>query len=98
MLFSIAGGNRLRYGPFFQQLDSGGRDMPYAEIPSDDAVVDALKKLGGRATARELCEELVKTNRPRRDSQLAIQRASERGRISVGHDWMLTVVAEAVAA
>jgi hypothetical protein len=54
--------------------------MPYAEIPSDNAVVEALKRLGGHATAAHLCDELVKANYPRRDSQLAIQRASERGR------------------
>lgn len=72
--------------------------MPYAEIPTDDAVVEALNKLGGRATARQLCEALVRTNHPRRDSQLAIQRASERGRISVGPDWTLSVVAKAMAA
>ncbi|WP_156911499.1 hypothetical protein [Sinorhizobium americanum] len=61
--------------------------MPYAEIPSDDAVVDALKKLGGRATARELCEKLVKTNRPAEIANWQSSGLSERGRISVGHDW-----------
>lgn len=65
--------------------------MPYAEIPSDDVVVQALIELGGRATAAQLCNELVKTSHPRRDSQLAIQRASERGRILVGSDWTLSV-------
>lgn len=72
--------------------------MPYAEIPSDDAVVTALTALGGRATARQLCDELVRTKNPRRESQLAIQRASERGRISVAKDWTISVPVEAVAA
>ncbi|MEY9531194.1 hypothetical protein [Sinorhizobium fredii] len=72
--------------------------MPYAEIPSDEVVVQALADLGGRATAAELCNELVRANHSRRESQLAIQRASEGGRISVGADWMLSVVAQAVAA
>ncbi|MDQ0998052.1 hypothetical protein QFZ34_003234 [Phyllobacterium ifriqiyense] len=72
--------------------------MPYAEIPSDDAVVYALRSLGGRATAAKLCDELVKNKHPRRDSQLAIQRASERERILVGSDWTLCLPAEAIAA
>lgn len=72
--------------------------MPYDEIPSDDVVVQALVDLGGRATAAELCNQLVRTNHSRRDSQLAIQRASERGRVSVGADWKLSVVMQAVAA
>lgn len=72
--------------------------MPYAEIPSDDAVVEALVKLGGRAKAAQLCDALVAARYPRRDSQLAIQRASERGRIAVGADWTLTVPEKALAA
>lgn len=72
--------------------------MPYVEIPSDDAVVSALEKIGGCATALALCDELVRTKHPRRDSQLAIQRAAERGRISVGSDWKLSVVKKAIAA
>lgn len=74
------------------------RTMPYAEIPSDDEVVTALAQLGGHATAAALCEELVKANHPRRDSQLAIQRASERGRVVVASDWSLRLPEEALAA
>lgn len=72
--------------------------MAYAEIPSDAEVVQALKDLGGHATAAELCDKLVSEKHPRRDSQLAIQRASERGLIVVGLDWTVSVAAEAVAA
>lgn len=71
--------------------------MPY-DIPSDEVVVQALVDLGGRPTAAELCNQLVRTGHSRRGSQLAIQRASERGHISVGPDWRLSVVIQAVAA
>ena len=72
--------------------------MPYAEIPSDPEVVEALQRLGGQATAAVLCEELVKAGHPRRDCQLAIQRASERGRVVVASDWTLRLPEEALAA
>lgn len=70
------------------------------EVPSDDQVVAALKKLGDGVTARALCMELVLVaGHPVRQSQLAIQRAAERGRIQVNDDWTLSaLVEEAMAA
>ena len=50
------------------------------------------------ATWAALCNELVSRNNTRRDSQLAIQRASERGRVITGPDWMLTLAHHAAAA
>jgi hypothetical protein len=72
--------------------------MFYSEIPSDAEVVAVLRELGGRQTARKLCDKLVANGHPRRDSQLAIQRASERGRLVVESDWTLSVAEEVVAA
>ncbi|TCT37280.1 hypothetical protein EDC90_101917 [Martelella mediterranea] len=72
--------------------------MPYPEIPSDDTVVSALEKIGDNATASELCDRLVELKHSRRASQLAIQRTVERGRISIGSDWKLSVAKKAVAA
>lgn len=71
--------------------------MRYNEIPSDDEVVSALDELGGRATAAVLCDRLAQDH-PRRDCQLAIQRAAERGRLQWEHDWALTITKEVVAA
>jgi len=68
------------------------------EIPSDDEVVATLQRLGDRVTARALCMELVTAGHPVRQSQLAIQRAAERGRIQVNTDWTLSPVVEAMAA
>ena len=75
-------------------------DMSYNEIPSDDQVVQALRALDGRATALRLCERLVSDGHPRRDSQLAIQRAAERGFLTINSDWSLSVAErqQAVAA
>ncbi len=72
--------------------------MAYTEIPSDSDVMAALKKLNGRATAARLCDELVAAGHPRRDSQLAIQRAVERTDLIVDPDWTLRLADEAVAA
>ena len=72
--------------------------MRYLEIPSDDEVVAKLRKLGGKATALDLCNALVAAHHPRRESQLAIQRASERRRIIVEADWTLSLANEAIAA
>jgi hypothetical protein len=74
----------------------GVEPMPYIEIPSDAEVVAALGELGGHATALDLCNKLVHAGHSRRDSQLAIQRASERGRIKVKSDWTLSVIGEPV--
>jgi hypothetical protein len=68
------------------------------EIPSDDQVVAMLQSLGDHVTARELCSALVANGHPVRQSQIAIQRAAERGRILVNDDWTLSQVREAVAA
>jgi hypothetical protein len=68
-----------------------GGPMPYTEIPSDEEVVAALRALGGHASARSLCDKLVAEGHPRRDSQLAIQRAAERGRLTVAKDWTLSL-------
>ena len=72
--------------------------MARREIPSDDDVVAALASLGGHSTALALCDELVRRNNTRRDSQLAIQRASERGHVITGSDWMLSLAQQAAAA
>lgn len=72
--------------------------MAYTEIPSDDQVVEALRKLSGHATAVALCKALEDAGHPRRDSQLAIQRAAERGRLVLQPDWSVRVAQEAVAA
>ena len=72
--------------------------MAYLEVPTDDQVVEALAALGDGVSARKLCDALVADGHPRPDSQLAIQRATERGRVAVGQDWTLSVVREVVAA
>lgn len=68
------------------------------EIPSDDQVVAILAGLGLRVTARDLCRALIDAGHPSRQSQVAIQRAAERGRILVNDDWTLSPLPEAVAA
>lgn len=68
------------------------------EIPSDDQVVAALASIGDGATARAVCKVLIDQNHPVRESQIAIQRAAERGRICVNDDWTLSIPQEAVAA
>lgn len=68
------------------------------EIPSDDQVVATLANLGNSVTARALCKALVDEGHPVQESQIAIQRAAERGRIQIHDDWTLSVVPEAVAA
>ena len=65
--------------------------MSYNEILLDAQVVAALTALGSRTTALKLCEKLVLEGHPRRDSQLAIQRAAERGAITINADWSLSV-------
>ena len=68
------------------------------EIPSDDDVVAALNELGGHATARLLCRKLVEDGHLRLRSQLAIQRAAERGRLLVNSDWSLSVTVQQLEA
>ena len=72
--------------------------MPNYEVPSDDEVVAALASLGGTATALELCKELMIAGHPALQSQLAIQRAADRGRLAINQNWSLSVAHEAVAA
>lgn len=56
------------------------------EVPSDNEVVAVLAALGERVTARALCMKLIEAGHPVRESQIAIQRAAERGRIKVNDD------------
>lgn len=63
--------------------------MANVEVPSDDEVVAALQALSGNTTALRLCESLIQNGHPRLQSQLAIQRAAERGKIYVWSDWSL---------
>ena len=72
--------------------------MPELEVPSDDEVVATLNDLGGTVPAVELCRALVIAGHSVLQSQLAIQRAADRGRLQVNKDWTLSVVLEAVAA
>jgi len=67
------------------------------EIPSDDQVVAALEGLGDGVTARVLCKALIDQGHPVQQSQIAIQRAAERGRILVNDDWTLSIPQEAEA-
>ncbi|MEP2735350.1 MAG: hypothetical protein ABJP34_03550 [Erythrobacter sp.] len=68
------------------------------EIPSDAEVVAVLGALGGAATALALCDGLVARGHPRGDSQLAIQRAAERGKIAINDDLTLSAVGNLEAA
>lgn len=68
------------------------------EVPSDNEVVETLLGLGGHADAVTLCKTLMDRGHPQRQSQLAIQRAAERGRLIVNRDWTLSIPEEAVAA
>lgn len=73
--------------------------MNHHEVPSDQQVVDALLALDTpQVDAVTLCEKLMEGGHPRLQSQLAIQRAAERGRLAVNSDWTLSVTQEAVAA
>ncbi len=62
------------------------------EIPTDGQVVAALAELGDSQTAAALCRRLVAKGHPLGDSQLAIQRTIERGKICFNDDWSLSVV------
>lgn len=63
--------------------------MRYQHVPTQTEVVMSLRSFGRPATAKELCDDLS-ANRPRRDCQLAIQRAIESGAVTVGDGWLLT--------
>lgn len=72
-------------------------DLP--EVPNDEQVVEALQRLnGGHATAVQLCRALVDAGHPVLQTQLAIQRAADRGRIQINRDLSLSVAREFEAA
>lgn len=60
------------------------------EIPSDEEVLALLVEMGDRISARDLCDRLVDAGHPRGQSQIAIQRAAERGKISINDDLSLS--------
>ena len=62
------------------------------EVPSDDEVIEVLQALNGAANARELCAHLMEKGHSRLESQLAIQRAAERGKIVLRNDWTFSAV------
>lgn len=64
------------------------------EIPSDEVVLATLVKMGDRVSARDLCEKLVEAGHPRGRSQIAIQRAAERGKIAINEDLSLSPIAQ----
>jgi len=63
--------------------------MRYRNVPTHTEVAETLAAIGGQATAKALCDALVSPARPRRDAQLGIQRATDRGAVLVLHDWSL---------
>ncbi len=62
------------------------------EIPSDGEVCATLTRIGS-STARELVDALVNAGHNARDSQWAIQRCLDRGKITIGAGLKLTAVA-----
>ena len=62
------------------------------EVPSDEQVLAALQELGGNADALALCRQLMSEGHPELQSQLAIQRTAERGKLIVQRDWTLSLV------
>jgi hypothetical protein len=50
--------------------------------------------LGGQADAISLCHKLMSEGHPELQSQLAIQRAAERGKLVVERDWTLSVAVQ----
>lgn len=68
--------------------------MAHIEVPSDEEVIAVLDHLGGRTTALKLCEALMQREHPRLQSQLAIQRTAERGKIHIWSDWTLSLAEE----
>jgi hypothetical protein len=71
-------------------------NMPdHIEVPSDDEVIAVLQALHGAANARELCAHLMEKGHSRLESQLAIQRTAERGKIVLRNDWTFSVELEA---
>ena len=72
--------------------------MARHEVPSDAEVAQALRDLGDRVKAVDLCQALMRLGHPIRETQLAIQRAAERGRIVINHDLTLSSAREVFAA
>jgi hypothetical protein len=68
--------------------------MANLEVPTDDEVIATLRGLGGSTTALKLCDALMKNDHPRLQSQLAIQRTAERGKIHVWSDWSINLKRE----
>lgn len=70
------------------------------EKPSDEQVVACLNELGGEATAQALLDALLESDETfsPRQTQLAIQRAYDRGLIALGQDWKLRIAQAAQAA
>lgn len=68
------------------------------EVPSDEQVIEALEHLDGHADALTLCKALMADGHSPLESQLAIQRTAERGKILVDDDWTLRIPAEVMAA
>lgn len=61
------------------------------DLQQQDAI-NALRWLGGKATANQLCNALVEHwDADRKAAQLLIQRTAEDGAIIFGKDWSLTV-------
>lgn len=63
----------------------------FAEVPSDDEVVETLEGFKCKVSARKLYEALVDKKHGRAASQIAIQRAIERGRVLLNEDLTLSV-------
>jgi hypothetical protein len=70
--------------------------MANIEVPSDEEVIEVLGGFNGHATALQLCEALMQRQHPRLQSQLAIQRTAERGKIYIWSDWSLSLEQEKV--
>lgn len=69
------------------------------EVPSDDEVIATLREMGGQTDALALCKSLMQKGHPELQSQLAIQRAAERGKLKVERDWTLSLQSDhAIAA
>lgn len=64
------------------------------EIPSDEVVLAMLVEMGERVSARSLCNKLVEAGHPRGQSQIAIQRAAERGKIAINGDLSLSPIVQ----
>lgn len=71
--------------------------MVQHEIPSDNIVCETLEKLAP-ATARVLLKALIDQSYSTRDSERAIQRCLDRGKIVLGSGLRLNVSAQLLVA